>query len=86
MERLALPVAAFDLVYSSLALHYVADLEWLADGSAPVAGAGRSLVFSWSTRFSRLPRCRAGPSMPPGRKNLAALWLPGRRPRTTELA
>lgn len=46
MERLALPVAAFDLVYSSLALHYVADLEWLLSEAHQSLVPGGSLVFS----------------------------------------
>jgi SAM-dependent methyltransferase len=46
MERLALPVASFDLVYSSLALHYVADLEWLLSEAHQSLVPGGSLVFS----------------------------------------
>ncbi len=46
MERLVLPVASFDLAYSSLALHYIEDLDRLL---AQVHGAlvpGGALVFS----------------------------------------
>ena len=46
MERLALPAAAFDLVYSSLALHYIADLEWLLSEVQQALVPGGSLVFS----------------------------------------
>jgi len=46
MERLALPVASFDLVYSSLALHYIVDLEWLLSEARQSLVPGGSLVFS----------------------------------------
>jgi ubiquinone/menaquinone biosynthesis C-methylase UbiE len=46
MERLALPAAAFDLVYSSLALHYIVDLEWLLSEVRQSLVPGGSLVFS----------------------------------------
>lgn len=46
LERLPLPAAAFDLAYSSLALHYVVDLAGLfADLGAALVPGGR-LVFS----------------------------------------
>jgi SAM-dependent methyltransferase len=46
MERLELPAGAFDLVYSSLALHYVANLAGL------LAQVHRSLVHGGSLVFS----------------------------------
>ncbi len=46
LERLALPAAAFDLVYSALALHYVADLEWLLSEARQSLVPDGSLVFS----------------------------------------
>jgi SAM-dependent methyltransferase len=46
LERLALGAACFDLVYSSLALHYLADLEWLLSAVHRTLVAGGSLVFS----------------------------------------
>ena len=46
MERLALPTAAFDLVYSSLALHYIADLEQLLSQVHRSLVPGGGLVFS----------------------------------------
>ncbi|MGH7098293.1 MAG: class I SAM-dependent methyltransferase [Stellaceae bacterium] len=46
MERLELPPASFDLVYSSLALHYVADLDRLMAQVRRALVRGGSLVFS----------------------------------------
>ena len=46
MERLALPTGAFDLVYSSLALHYIADLEQLLSQVHQSLVPGGGMVFS----------------------------------------
>lgn len=46
MERLDLPPAAFDLAYSSLALHYVENLAGLVACVHRALGAGGRLVFS----------------------------------------
>jgi ubiquinone/menaquinone biosynthesis C-methylase UbiE len=46
MEQLELPAAAFDLVYSSLALHYVKDLDRLMAQVHRSLVPGGSLVFS----------------------------------------
>ena len=46
MERPALPAAAFDLVYSSLALHYIADLDGLIAAVHRALAPGGHLVFS----------------------------------------
>ena len=46
LERLALPPESCDLVYSSLALHYVADLERLVAEIARALVPGGALVFS----------------------------------------
>src|SRR5262245_24281400 len=46
LERLELPPAAFDVVYSSLALHYVAQLERLFAQIAQALVPGGSFVFS----------------------------------------
>ena len=46
LETLVLPEAAFDLVYSSLALHYVADLGRLVRVVAASLAAGGRFVFS----------------------------------------
>jgi SAM-dependent methyltransferase len=46
LERLELPAAAFDLVYSSLALHYVEDLAGLLRTVHQAMVAGADLVFS----------------------------------------
>jgi ubiquinone/menaquinone biosynthesis C-methylase UbiE len=46
MERLELPPAAFDIVYSSLALHYVVNLDGLLSRVYRSLVEGGSLVFS----------------------------------------
>jgi SAM-dependent methyltransferase len=46
LERLTMPVGPFDLVYSSLAFHYITDLEGLLAKVARVLLPGGSLVFS----------------------------------------
>lgn len=46
MERLELPPASFDLVYSSLAFHYIADLDRLMAEVHRALVPGGSLVFS----------------------------------------
>ena len=46
LERLDLPRASFDLVYSSLALHYIVDLDGLLAQAHGALVPGGSLVFS----------------------------------------
>jgi len=46
LERLELPTAAFDLAYSSLALHYVEDLAGLLTRVHAALAPGGALVFS----------------------------------------
>ena len=46
LERLALRAASFDVVYSSLALHYIVDLERLLAEVRQTLVPGGSLVFS----------------------------------------
>ena len=46
MERLELSPASFDLVYSSLALHYIANLDGLLSEVHRSLVEGGSLVFS----------------------------------------
>lgn len=46
LERLELPAGAFDLVYSSLALHYVENLSALLDKAHRALVPGGRLVFS----------------------------------------
>ena len=46
LERLELPTAAFDLTYSSLALHYVEDLAGLLTRVHAALAPGGALVFS----------------------------------------
>lgn len=46
LETLDLPEASFDLAYSSLAFHYVADFARLADALANALVPGGDLVFS----------------------------------------
>ena len=58
MESLALPGETFHLVYSSLALHYVADAGWL------MAEAYRSLVRGGSLVFSTEHPIYSAPTAP----------------------
>jgi SAM-dependent methyltransferase len=46
LERLDLPEGTFDLIYSSLALHYIADLDRLLSVVARALAPGGALVFS----------------------------------------
>jgi ubiquinone/menaquinone biosynthesis C-methylase UbiE len=46
MEEIALPAESYDLVYSSLALHYIANLERLLGEVRRSLAPGGSLVFS----------------------------------------
>lgn len=46
MEHLDLPPASFDLAYSSLALHYVADLAGMVTAVHRALAAGGQLIFS----------------------------------------
>ncbi len=84
MENLDLPVGAFDLVYSSLALHYIADLDGLM---AQVQGAlvpGGSLVFSVEHPIYTAPAAAGWSEGAAGRK----IWPVDRYldegPRTTD--
>ncbi|MFZ3234827.1 MAG: class I SAM-dependent methyltransferase [Stellaceae bacterium] len=46
MEHLDLPAASFDLAYSSLALHYVADLAGMVTAVHRALASGGQLIFS----------------------------------------
>jgi SAM-dependent methyltransferase len=46
LESLELPEEAFDLAYSSLALHYVEDFGWLVGGVFQALASGGHFVFS----------------------------------------
>jgi SAM-dependent methyltransferase len=67
LERLEVPAAAFDLAYSSLALHYVVDLGGLLARVHAALAPGGALVFSVDD-----PLCTA--LADPG-------WSVGRAPR-----
>jgi SAM-dependent methyltransferase len=68
MERLALPVASFDLAYSSLALHYVVDLEWLLSEVHQSLIPGGSLVFSVEHPMLTAPAVQGWSANAAGRK------------------
>jgi ubiquinone/menaquinone biosynthesis C-methylase UbiE len=55
MEKLELPPAAFNLVYSSLALHYVENLDRLMSAVHRSLTPGGSLVFSVEHPISTAP-------------------------------
>ena len=79
MERLELSPASFDLVYSSLALHYIANLDGLLSEVHRSLVEGGSLAFSSSIRSTRPRPTRTGSSMPrvarSGRS--IAIWMKG---------
>ncbi len=52
MEDLECPDAAFDLVFSSLALHYVRTMKLWSEKFAAGCGPGAALSFRRSTRYS----------------------------------
>jgi ubiquinone/menaquinone biosynthesis C-methylase UbiE len=56
IEQLALPEAAFDLVYSSLTLHYIADLAAACATIRRLLVAGGRLVFSVEHPIFTAPR------------------------------
>jgi SAM-dependent methyltransferase len=56
LEQLELPAGAFDLAYSSLALHYIADLKGLFEGIHQALVPGGRLVFSIEHPIFMAPR------------------------------
>ena len=56
LEQLDLPAGAFDLAYSSLALHYIADLKGLFEGIHQALVRGGRLVFSIEHPIFMAPR------------------------------
>lgn len=60
LDALKLDESSLDLVYSSLALHYLPELDTLFAVVQRALKPGGSLVFPWSTRFTPAPRVRAG--------------------------
>ena len=81
IEHLALPGASFDLVYSSLALHYVADFEAVCVAIRSLLVLGGRLVFSVEHPLFTAPSHPGWRTQPDGSK----LWpineylLEGRR-------
>ena len=84
MERLALPAAAFDLVYSSLALHYVADLEWLLSEAHQSLVPGGSLVFSVEHPMLTAPAVQGWSANAAGRKTWPVDGYLDEGPRSTD--
>jgi len=84
MERLALPAAAFDLVYSSLALHYVVDLEWLLSEAHQSLVPGGSLVFSVDDAIIKANALQAWSTDAAGRKTWGLNGYLDEGPRTTD--
>ena len=84
MERLALPAAAFDLVYSSLALHYVADLEWLLSEAHQSLVPGGSLVFSVEHPIYTAPSCPGWSADVAGHKTWGVDGYLDEGPRSTD--
>ena len=68
MERPALPAAAFDLVYSSLALHYIADLDGLIAAVHRALAPGGHLVFSVEHPIYTAPTAPGWSAAASGRK------------------
>jgi SAM-dependent methyltransferase len=68
MERLVLPGAAFDLIYSSLALHYIADVGRLIAEAYRSLVPGGSLVFSTEHPIYSAPAAPKWIRDPEGRK------------------
>ena len=68
MEHLDLPEAAFDLVYSSLALHYIADLTGLMLNAHRALVPGGHLVFSAEHPIFTAPARPGWIAAPDGRK------------------
>jgi ubiquinone/menaquinone biosynthesis C-methylase UbiE len=84
MERLALPAAAFDLVYSSLALHYVADLEWLLSEAHQSLVPGGALVFSVEHPTMTAPAVQRWSTDAEGRRTWGLYGYLDEGPRTTD--
>jgi ubiquinone/menaquinone biosynthesis C-methylase UbiE len=60
LESLALNDNSLDLVYSSLALHYLPELDTLFARVQRALNPAAAWSFRWSTRFTPAPRVRAG--------------------------
>lgn len=60
LETLQLPAAQSDVIYSSLALHYLRDILALFATLFQALVAGGSLIFPQNTRSTQLPSFRTG--------------------------
>lgn len=84
MERLALPAASFDLIYSSLALHYIEHLRaLLAEVHRALVPGGR-LVFSVEHPVFTAPAEPGWSVNPSGRKSWALDAYLEEGPRSTD--
>ncbi len=68
LERLALPEASFDLAYSSLAFHYIADFAGLLAAIHRALAPGGRLVFSMEHPIYMAPRDPAWSADSEGRR------------------
>ena len=60
LDALKLDESSLDLVYSSLALHYLPNWTRYSPGFSARSSPAAGWSFPWSTRFTPAPRVRAG--------------------------
>jgi ubiquinone/menaquinone biosynthesis C-methylase UbiE len=84
MEGLSLPAESFDLVYSSLALHYVAKLEALMGKVHTALKPGGALVVSVEHPMMTAPAHAAWSADPDGRKTWPVNCYLEEGPRKTD--
>jgi len=84
MERPNLPAAAFDLVYSSLALHYIADLDGLIAAVQRALAPGGYLVFSVEHPIYTAPTAPGWSADGSGRKTWPVDGYLDEGPRSTD--
>ena len=84
MERLDLPLAAFDLAYSSLAFHYVENLDGLLGTVHRTLVPGGRLVFSVEHPIFTAPHRPGWSDGPAGRRTWPLDGYLDEGPRTTD--
>jgi len=84
LERLALPASSFDVVYSSLALHYIVDLERLLSKVRQTLVQNGSLVFSVEHPIFTAPALPGWSSDGAGRKAWPISGYLDEGPRSTD--